>query len=137
MTRTTNGHAAVLCTLLLAATWASSADEALTAEKVMEQRVQPCIVCHGKEGRATPDGYYPRIAGKPAGYLLNELINFRDGRRAFPQMVYFTQLRTEVDLAEIVGVTPLDLMMSVEARCRHVATALILRWMNFAACTFT
>ena len=27
-----------------------------------------CTTCHGKEGRAGPDGYYPRIAGKPAGY---------------------------------------------------------------------
>src|SRR5262249_13569734 len=30
-----------------------------------------------------------------------ELINFRDGRRSFPQMIYFTQLRTGSDLAEI------------------------------------
>ena len=32
----------------------------------MAQRMQACVVCHGKEGRATRDGYYPRIAGKPA-----------------------------------------------------------------------
>ena len=28
-----------------------------------------CTGCHGAEGRAASDGYYPRIAGKPAGYL--------------------------------------------------------------------
>ena len=69
----------------------------------MAERVRPCTACHGKEGRATPDGYYPRIAGKPAGYLLNELNNFRSGRRFFQQMVYFTQQREEADLAEIAA----------------------------------
>jgi cytochrome c553 len=38
-------------------------------------------VCHGKEGRATPDGFFPRIAGKPQGYLYQQLRHFRDGRR--------------------------------------------------------
>jgi cytochrome c553 len=69
----------------------------------MARRVQPCTVCHGEVGRATPDGYYPRIAGKPAGYLLNEMRNFRDGRRMFPQMVYFMQLRNDTDLAEVAS----------------------------------
>nr|WP_089399595.1 c-type cytochrome [Noviherbaspirillum humi] len=48
--------------------------------------------CHGKEGRAAADGYYPRIAGKPAGYLYNQLINFREGRRQqYPLMTYMVQ----------------------------------------------
>jgi cytochrome c553 len=67
----------------------------------IDQRVQPCTVCHGKEGRATSDGYYPRIAGKPAGYLFNQLINFRDGHRHFPMMTYMTQLQAEPYLREI------------------------------------
>ena len=69
----------------------------------MARRVQPCTVCHGEVGRATPDGYYPRIAGKPTGYLLNEMRNFRDGRRTFPQMVYFMQLRNDADLEEVAN----------------------------------
>jgi len=47
----------------------------------MAQRMQACVACHGEEGRATPDGYLPRIAGKPAGYLYEQLRNFREGRR--------------------------------------------------------
>ena len=47
-----------------------------------------CTGCHGEQGRATSDGYYPRIAGKPAGYLYNQLLNFREGRRSYPMMVY-------------------------------------------------
>jgi cytochrome c553 len=67
----------------------------------IEQRVEPCTVCHGNEGRATRDGYYPRIAGKPAGYLFNQLLNFRDGRRHFPMMTYLADLQNETYLREI------------------------------------
>ena len=52
----------------------------------MAQRMAGCVVCHGKEGRATNQGYFPRIAGKPAGYLYNQLVNFRDGRRNYGPM---------------------------------------------------
>ncbi len=69
----------------------------------IEQRVQPCTVCHGNEGRATREGYYPRIAGKPTGYLFNQLLNFRDGRRHFPMMVYLTNLQNDNYLREIAG----------------------------------
>ena len=93
-------QAAVLCCVALVA---FDADDARGAPQNIVQRVAPCTVCHGKDGRATADGYYPRIAGKPAGYLLNELNNFRLGRRAFPQMVYFTQLRESADLADIAA----------------------------------
>lgn len=48
-----------------------------------------CTACHGKEGRATKSGYFPRLAGKPAGYLFEQLRNFRDGRR---QQIYMNGL---------------------------------------------
>ena len=67
----------------------------------VEQRALPCLPCHGKEGRAGPDGYYPRIAGKPAKYLLNQLVNFRDGRRYFPMMNYLTERQPDAYLAEL------------------------------------
>src|SRR5215468_2685304 len=81
----------------------SAAEPTATEQDLMARRVQPCTVCHGEVGRATPDGYYPRIAGKPTGYLLNEMRNFRDGRRTFPQMVYFMQLRNDADLEEVAN----------------------------------
>lgn len=73
--------------LALVATQATSAQSASTAAlphevpDTMAQRMQACVACHGEEGRATPDGYLPRIAGKPAGYLYEQLRNFREGRR--------------------------------------------------------
>lgn len=50
------------------------------------QRALACTSCHGQQGRAAPDGYYPRLAGKPAGYLHHQLLNFRDGRRDYGLM---------------------------------------------------
>ncbi len=52
----------------------------------LAQRALACTACHGKQGRAAADGYYPRLAGKPAGYLYNQLLNFRDGRRNYGLM---------------------------------------------------
>jgi cytochrome c553 len=49
----------------------------------MEARAQGCVTCHGNSGQGTADGYFPRIAGKPAGYLYNQLIAFRDGTRRY------------------------------------------------------
>lgn len=62
--------------LMLAAAFAAAA-----ADNGMEPRVEPCAACHGVEGRSSREGYYPSIAGKPAGYLHQQLLNFRDGRR--------------------------------------------------------
>ena len=55
-------------------------------EDSIAQRVLACTGCHGREGLAAADGYYPRIAGKPAGYLFNQLRAFRDGRRHYALM---------------------------------------------------
>ncbi len=51
-------------------------------------RAQGCATCHGSEGQGTHDDFFPRIAGKPEGYLFNQLQNFRDGRRSYPPMSY-------------------------------------------------
>lgn len=48
--------------------------------------VAACTACHGAQGRATPSGYFPRLAGKPQEYLFQQLLNFREGRRSYPLM---------------------------------------------------
>src|SRR5512138_1835119 len=60
----------------------------------MEERARACTACHGSETQVTRDGFSPRLAGKPAGYLLNQLASFRDGRRTYPPMVYLVQYMT-------------------------------------------
>ena len=67
----------------------------------MTERVQACISCHGKEGRTINKEYLPRIAGKPAGYLFNQLLNFRDGRRNNAVMTHLLQPLSDAYLREI------------------------------------
>jgi cytochrome c553 len=67
----------------------------------MARRTMACAGCHGDQGRATSDGYYPRIAGKPAGYLYNQLVNFREGRRTYPLMVYMVSNLSDEYLKEM------------------------------------
>ena len=69
--------------LLVCSLWAAAGTTlAAPFEDNMAQRTLACTACHGPQGRAAPDGYYPRLAGKPAGYLYHQLLNFRDGRRS-------------------------------------------------------
>jgi cytochrome c553 len=67
----------------------------------MEARVQGCVTCHGQSGQGTSNGYFPRIAGKPAGYLYNQLIAFRDGTRRYPPMNYLVAYLPDAYLREI------------------------------------
>lgn len=92
--------------LLLGAISAAAAAQPIAPHAVpdtLAQRVQACTICHGKEGRATNDGYFPRIAGKPAGYLYNQLVHFRDGRRQNATMTHLVDLLTDDYLREIAG----------------------------------
>ncbi len=78
----------------------------------LPQRLAACIACHGSAGtpptaaagQAGTSGsrqYFPRIAGKPAGYLYNQLTNFRDGRRQYPLMTWMVQHLSDDYLHEI------------------------------------
>lgn len=69
----------------------------------MAQRTAACVVCHGVQGRATSAGYFPRIAGKPEGYLHNQLINFRQGRRINPAMNHLVAHLSDNYLKEIAA----------------------------------
>lgn len=84
----------LLCLFLL-----PSVAEAQQAGNIAE-RAAPCMACHGKEGRATNDGSFPRIGGKPAGYLYNQLVNFREGRRKNAQMRYMVAYMSDQNLKE-------------------------------------
>ena len=88
------------CALLLFPILAMAQSEP-TVPDTLAQRLKACTSCHGKDGRATSDGYYPRIAGKPEGYLFNQLKNFRDGKRTYPLMNYMVAHMSDAYLAEI------------------------------------
>src|SRR5690349_6633490 len=72
--------------------------QAISVPGSLAQRLSACTSCHGSASTppaATGAGgerqYFPRIAGKPAGYLYNQLINFREGRRQYPLMTWMVQ----------------------------------------------
>ncbi|MEO8936995.1 MAG: c-type cytochrome [Burkholderiaceae bacterium] len=67
----------------------------------IEARVQGCVTCHGQSGQGTSDGYFPRIAGKPATYIYNQLVAFRDGTRRYPPMNYLVAYLPDPYLREI------------------------------------
>lgn len=69
----------------------------------MARRMQACAACHGREGRAASDGYYPRIAGKPQQYLFNQLVNFRERRRGYAPMTHMVKLLSDDYLQEIAA----------------------------------
>jgi cytochrome c553 len=69
----------------------------------MAARVLACTACHGPEGRATPSGYFPRIAGKPAGYLYRQLKNFQQGRRSYPAMNRLIEFMSDDYLRQIAA----------------------------------
>jgi cytochrome c553 len=68
----------------------------------LEQRIKACSICHGDQGEGLrKNEYYPRLAGKPAGYLYNQLVNFRDKRREFAIMNYMVAYLSDTYLLEI------------------------------------
>ncbi|MDB5955099.1 c-type cytochrome [Ramlibacter sp.] len=91
--------------LLLLLVFLSGAGVAAAApvefQNTIGQRTLACTACHGREGRAGPDGYYPRIAGKPAGYLYNQLLHFREGRRHYGLMAGLLDTLSDSYLWEI------------------------------------
>ena len=94
-------YASLLQLLLLAGLLSGCGASAAPFEDSMAQRMLACTGCHGKDGRAVGDVYFPRIAGKPAGYLFNQLRNFRDGERSYSLMTGMVALLSDDYLQEI------------------------------------
>ena len=86
----------LLLALLLAGTVA-------VADDTLARRARACTGCHGEQGRAAADGYYPRIAGKPAGYLYEQLLAFRDGRRQYALMTHLLEPLSDDFLRELAA----------------------------------
>jgi cytochrome c553 len=92
----------LLCPLLLIAclptlAWATA--PAMLPD-TMAQRLLACTACHAKKIENS-DAFFPHIAGKPEGYLYNQLLNFREGRRQYPLMTYMVDHMPDAYLREI------------------------------------
>ena len=103
-----SGRSSLLAATSLAIIAGPCALSALTTEPVplrapdtKAARVLACASCHGSGGQGTADEYIPRLAGKPSGYLLNQLIAFRDGRRKYPPMRHLLEYLPDAYLARM------------------------------------
>jgi cytochrome c553 len=74
---------------------------ATNAPSNMVERMRACTACHGSEGIRIEEGYVPRIEGKPAGYLYNQLVNFREHRRTHATMNHLVEWMSDDYLAAI------------------------------------
>lgn len=76
--------------VLTSATTATAQDAAHPViPDTLQQRIAACTACHGVHGEGTPEsGFFPRLAGKPAGYLARQLKDFQDGLRKYGPMEY-------------------------------------------------
>jgi cytochrome c553 len=101
MNKKLNWSAPFLFFLFASCVTAHSIHAAENVPDTIAQRAVACTACHGKEGRATNQGFFPRIAGKPAQYLYNQLVNFREGRRQYPLMTYMVDHLSDTYLQEL------------------------------------
>jgi cytochrome c553 len=80
------GRTIVVVTLTFCSASVPHAQPTAHPPDTIEARLLACAACHGRQGQGTNNDYFPRVAGKPAGYLLNQLLAFRDDRRRYPPM---------------------------------------------------
>jgi len=79
----------------------SAASAAPPVQGSMGDRVRACTACHGEHAIRIAEGYVPRIQGKPAGYLFNQLVNYREARRHNSTMQYMVSHLSDAYLWDI------------------------------------
>jgi cytochrome c553 len=78
------------------------ADLALPAPSVEAgaAKASTCQACHGANGNST-NPEWPSLAGIGAGYIADQLNNFKTGKRASPVMMPMTVNLTAADMADL------------------------------------
>ncbi|HEX9392301.1 MAG TPA: cytochrome c4 [Usitatibacteraceae bacterium] len=90
----------LVVSLVSHAVWAGATPP---APDTIAERVKPCLACHSPGGRVGKDAYYPRLSGKPQGYLYNQLLNFKQARRHSRPMNLLVENLSDEYLAEIAA----------------------------------
>jgi len=96
--------AAMLLALLGAGMAAHAAPtDAPKVPDTLKQRIASCTACHGESGEGADNAFFPRLAGKPQGYLVRQLQDFRNGLRHYAIMEYTVRPLDDDYLREIAG----------------------------------
>lgn len=106
--RTPNRRAPPLL-ILMASVWlaagAATADQdagARIAQEGNDRGATACIQCHGAQGQGQAQPPFPRLAGLPEQYLIEQMDAYQDGRRANPTMA---QIARNLDDDEIQAIS--------------------------------
>ena len=71
-----------------------------TAQAEITPKTQICMGCHGEKGK-TNNPTYPHLAGQNEAYLIDQLKQFRDGRRTNAIMAPMATALTDADIKDI------------------------------------
>lgn len=93
----------VLAAMALAWLAPTQAQEAAAVPDTLQQRIAACTSCHGPHGEGGENGFNPRLAGKPAGYLVRQMQDFQKGLRHYEIMEYMVSTLDEAYMHEIAG----------------------------------
>lgn len=91
----------IFAVFVCTASWGHAQTQTQSQVDTMGKRMQACTTCHGAQGITSNQAYFPRIAGKPAGYLFNQLQNFKEGRRHYGLMVGMVEHLSDAYLLEM------------------------------------
>lgn len=67
-----------------------------------KEKAQSCAVCHGVNGIAQMPNA-PNLAGQPAPYLVDQLQNFRSGKRNHEVMTVIAKPLSDHDIADLAA----------------------------------
>lgn len=89
-------HALILAGLLLAAAGAAQADVAAGKARA----AVACAVCHGPQGLSLQPNV-PHLAGQPEFYLVEQLRNYRSGKRQHEVMSVIARPLSDQDIEDL------------------------------------
>jgi len=76
----------------------------------------PCAACHGASGEGGKGGEYPRLAGQPASYLIDQLKLFQGRKRKNLPMFPYTEPR-ELSQADMKDVAAYLTVIELPRKC--------------------
>ena len=65
-------------------------------------KAEPCVVCHGADGMATVPAV-PNLAGQSEPYLVDQLHQFRSGRRPSEVMAVIAKALADADIDDLAA----------------------------------
>ena len=92
----------LLAAALLAAAIPTAGASAQDARRGADLAAHRCVNCHGADGRSQMQDI-PSLAGQPAGFIVLQMILFREGIRQVPAMTAFAEGLPDKDIEDLAA----------------------------------